>query len=1217
MVLYGKKQVTIQRPRPIPEDLSTQIYVIPQTREWFVEYDDYLARMDFYKRRKFVCEITGSSGLTYFEAHASEQKEYAETDANFPEALREHILKFLLFNTITRLDLLVDKIYLLFKNEYFPGEEVYVKKIFTTTSETKKGIPAIAQPDNPNVHSYISTVKQRGVIREKVQYSNSSDTKYFVSIIDKNSQVSATNQQISRDRNHFTKWLIKVFIKMTVTRSYMPGSSWVVKKKYAKKYRILREFPEEFKQYEASTPTGSVIYDDDYEILGITNPADQGQKKSRGKYKYRGSNGLTYNGHGVLDSTQLEGCFPFKANPKHELRLKFPTHHLPATIQKEILENNFLTMSSFQPSKRTLVEDLTLQFDLQTARPSPLLLFLPDNALELHKSIADKLEEELSALNEEIKTEEAQEQKVDTERRKLQSRIAALRKASLGRTQEALECWMFLNIYHSVLKLDTFTFDDFVYAMSWNAKQLESFGRCELLDEIWCAVLSAIVSNQMPSSKVVVDSDKIDGLQVILPPKLAQLSRSNGKVDDDMQSHDKGSDSDSEQKNSKLETDNFEDESSADEFKARQIPPKSENGKPEEEGNGAADEQEEKSDKQMNLSHKAYLVMKYRGIPWYERLRKRNFKDGNWQTIVLGVLSMVEYVPEFYNTIQEAYNTFAPNTGQQATPATVLNQFYHCVSLELRLEILQILVSLVVTGPLVRNYIEECLESTTSYRREKLDIYKDLKAAIEHANKIHSDIYERLLDGANNVTDPALWSLFTRKKHRLKLSGYEMTEYEKDLLSKDSSFQEVWDQREAAIVKIKELKVEKKRAEMQISQIDCQRVTLLGKDRHYNRYWWFENNGLPNLHSSSAQEDDDEQQDSESEDDFDDKDDSQAETYLMGRLWIQGPYAMDVNAHMNLTPEAARKIAVHFDEEVEAMQKTKQEFGGTLPNKQEPEHLDLEDGGAPLKVMDFHSLPKCTVLEAKKLGSTFGKDSILLDSSELVDRLGAVSGGTKPQDIGLLRRKFIEESPVPLLTGDQWMYFDRTEDLEQLIEWLNPWGKRESLLRKELLRVKEGAMSSIIARRQALWLDRVPKEDIDIEAEIEAVEARIQQKSSTDAGTDAAIVKEEVTKETGMKRGRRNGEAPNKRQRTAEETLKAGNLTDLSGLLTELQEKRKEMRRKNHLSRVLEWVNSRARDECNKSLYEGGDKSKEKQKKKKDRVQSIARPVIRHSIVRL
>ena len=49
-----------------------------------------------------------------------------------------------------------------------------------------------------------------------------------------NHQAIVTEQNISRDRNHFTKWLIKTFIKLTMSRSYKVGAPWVVKTKYAK-----------------------------------------------------------------------------------------------------------------------------------------------------------------------------------------------------------------------------------------------------------------------------------------------------------------------------------------------------------------------------------------------------------------------------------------------------------------------------------------------------------------------------------------------------------------------------------------------------------------------------------------------------------------------------------------------------------------------------------------------------------------------------------------------------------------------------------------------------------------------------------------------------------------------------------------------------------------------------------------------------------------------
>lgn len=149
------------RPPPVPSDLDTEIFVIPQTKEWFLEYDDYLKRLDYYHRRKFVCEITGNSCLTFFEAYESENKEIKDVERNFPEALREHILRFLQFNRISRLDQLVDKVYLVFKNEYFPGEEVFVKLVADKPADVH------ATESNDAAAPVVSARKQRGTIREK------------------------------------------------------------------------------------------------------------------------------------------------------------------------------------------------------------------------------------------------------------------------------------------------------------------------------------------------------------------------------------------------------------------------------------------------------------------------------------------------------------------------------------------------------------------------------------------------------------------------------------------------------------------------------------------------------------------------------------------------------------------------------------------------------------------------------------------------------------------------------------------------------------------------------------------------------------------------------------------------------------------------------------------------------------------------------------------
>lgn len=49
--------------------------------------------MSFYRQKQFQCEVTGKSGLNYFEALDSEELEARTMHSRFPEPLKAPILK--------------------------------------------------------------------------------------------------------------------------------------------------------------------------------------------------------------------------------------------------------------------------------------------------------------------------------------------------------------------------------------------------------------------------------------------------------------------------------------------------------------------------------------------------------------------------------------------------------------------------------------------------------------------------------------------------------------------------------------------------------------------------------------------------------------------------------------------------------------------------------------------------------------------------------------------------------------------------------------------------------------------------------------------------------------------------------------------------------------------------------------------------------------------
>ncbi|KAF4240517.1 hypothetical protein CNMCM8980_001166 [Aspergillus fumigatiaffinis] len=191
--------------------------------------------MDFYKQKRFICEITGHSGLTFFEALRSEMEESREVNSAFPDALKEPVLRRIQFSTVSRVDNLVDEIYEEFKQDFYPGEPVL-----------------ILLEDNTRLH---------GVIRDKANFAEQrypdgtlktpAYATYLVKVLDRPNEEALLDQDhITRDRKTFTKQMLRAFIKNNVTRESWNGAPWLVKPSIAEEYKIPTEVPKHL-QYGA------------------------------------------------------------------------------------------------------------------------------------------------------------------------------------------------------------------------------------------------------------------------------------------------------------------------------------------------------------------------------------------------------------------------------------------------------------------------------------------------------------------------------------------------------------------------------------------------------------------------------------------------------------------------------------------------------------------------------------------------------------------------------------------------------------------------------------------------------------------------------------------------------------------------------------------------------------------------------------------------------
>lgn len=93
-----------------------------------------------------------------------------------------------------------------------------------------------------------------------------------------------------------------------------------------------------------------------------------------------------------------------------------------------------------------------------------------------------------------------------------------------------------------------------------------------------------------------------------------------------------------------------------------------------------------------------------------------------------------------------------------------------------------------------------------------------------------------------------------------------------------------------------------------LREADCPRTRVLGKDRFWNRYYWFERNGMPygGLPDSSTAE---------------------AE-YANGRLWVQGPDDLEREGFIEMKPEWQNEYQLRFN--ITVPERKRMEEGPTM-----------------------------------------------------------------------------------------------------------------------------------------------------------------------------------------------------------------------------------------------------------------------------------------------
>ncbi|XBW34759.1 hypothetical protein QEN19_000326 [Hanseniaspora menglaensis] len=279
MVFYKKQKAMLSDPLVLPSEFSsnTKIFLIKETGEWFARYEDYIKRLWFYMQKNFTCEITSHSNLTFFQAMASEEREFNNLETKFPLKLRDPVAHFLHFNTISRFDYLLEETYTYFKNLYFQEETVFLKNLNKLTPD---GVLINDINDNQFVTEFLKShnmqfdreaathfqvangligdVNEIGVdlsspwlIRDNLEEFNQESKIYLIYQPSSFITIQVSEGEIGRDRQAFTRHLLRSFMKLTIVKaSRKNGSPWCIKEDYLKHYNLTLDWPEELLKYK-------------------------------------------------------------------------------------------------------------------------------------------------------------------------------------------------------------------------------------------------------------------------------------------------------------------------------------------------------------------------------------------------------------------------------------------------------------------------------------------------------------------------------------------------------------------------------------------------------------------------------------------------------------------------------------------------------------------------------------------------------------------------------------------------------------------------------------------------------------------------------------------------------------------------------------------------------------------------------------------------------
>lgn len=175
-----------------------------------------------------------------------------------------------------------------------------------------------------------------------------------------------------------------------------------------------------------------------------------------------------------------------------------------------------------------------------------------------------------------------------------------------------------------------------------------------------------------------------------------------------------------------------------------------------------------------------------------------------------------------------------------------------------------------------------------------------------------------------------------KRKREVEQEKKEKAEAEAKLPKQTKQFTKLMKDIHKTQEKIKKAEAEIKNLDDDLREADCPRTKVLGKDRFWNRYYWFERNGMPfaGLPQSSTAE----------------------AGYANACIWVQGPDDLEREGYIDLKPEWENEYKMKFNMTVPERKKMEEGPTSVFNARQWGYYEDPESVDALISWLDIRGI---------------------------------------------------------------------------------------------------------------------------------------------------------------------------------------------------------------------------------------------------------------------